>query len=388
MKQSAVKRACVALFPVAVFISGCKPAVEQRAGVDTLALAVVVARPTNETVALVLPGRLEPYRKAEVRARVAGIVTERRYQEGQEVVKGDVLFQIESGPLQAAVDSQAAALMRAQATHGDALDKVRRYRPLVAHRAISERDHAAAVAQERQARADVALARANLRSARLKLGYACVTAPIDGRVRRALVTEGALVGEGHATPLTTIEQIDPIYVNFAQPATDALRLRKAISAGDLEGVPHDEVRVRLILPDGSGYVRVGTLSFADLAVDPGTDNVAMRAVFPNPERELLPGTYVQVRLELAVNRAAYLVPRDALLRTAQGARLMVADADGTVTEVPVVAERLSGANWVVTEGLRGGERIVVENAAQLRPGQKIEPVERAAAASVANPQQA
>ena len=165
---------------------------------------------------------------------------------------------------------------------------------------------------------------------------------------------------------------------IAQPAAEVMQLRKQIRAGALEGVAPDKMRVRLLLPDGSEYGQGGTLSFADLAVDPGTDNVTMRALFANPDRTLLPGMYVRVRLEQAVNRDTYLVPRDALLRNAGGAHLLVAGDDGELRSVPVTAQRLLGPNWVVTEGLQGGERVVVENAAQLAPGQKIKPVERAA----------
>lgn len=377
MKHRAILRT-LSLIPVLVLITACsKPAVHDEAKTPA-EIGVIVAAATPTAVVTDLPGRLEPYREAEVRARVAGIVTERLYEEGQDVARGAALFQIDPAPLQAAYDSEAANLARAQASLSAAADKLRRYADLVSDRAISERDHAESVADERQARAQVALARANLQSAKLRLGYARVTSPIDGRARRALVTEGALVGEGQATPLTVVQQIDPIYVNFAQPAGEVMQLQKQIRAGALQGVAPDQVQVRLLLPDGSEYARGGTLSFADLAVDPGTDNVTMRALFANPGRELLPGMYVRVRLEQAINRDTYLVPRDALLRNADGAHLLAADAQGELRKIAVVAHRLQGPNWVITQGLSGGERIVVENAAQLAAGQKIKPVEKMA----------
>ena len=184
-------------------------------------------------------------------------------------------------------------------------------------------------------RAQVALARANLQSAKLKLDYARVTSPIDGCAARA-GDRGALVGEGQATPLTVVQQIDPIYVNFAQPAAEVLRLQKQIRDGQLQGIEPDKLRVRLLLPDGTEYARTGALNFAaDLAVDPGTDNVTMRALFDNPRRDLLPGMYVRVRLEQAINRDAYLVPRDALLRDASGAHVLVAGKDGELQAVAV-----------------------------------------------------
>ncbi|MFH7109380.1 MexX/AxyX family multidrug efflux RND transporter periplasmic adaptor subunit [Achromobacter xylosoxidans] len=368
----------LALVSVLLLVSACSKKEAPETAKAPAEIGVIVAKATPTSVASELPGRLEPYRQAEVRARVAGIVTRRLYEEGQEVARGAPLFQIDPAPLQAAYDSEAAALARAQANLSAAADKLRRYADLVSDRAISERDHAESVAEERQARAEVALAKANLQSARLRLEYARVTSPIDGRARRALVTEGALVGEGQATPLTVVQQLDPIYVNFSQPAAEVMQLQKQIRAGALEGVAPDKMRVRLLLPDGSEYGQGGTLSFADLAVDPGTDNVTMRALFDNPDRVLLPGMYVRVRLEQAVNRDTYLVPRDALLRNADGAHLLVAGDDGELRSVAVAAHRLLGPNWVITEGLEGGERVVVENAAQLAPGQKIKPVERAA----------
>ncbi|MBR8653098.1 MexX/AxyX family multidrug efflux RND transporter periplasmic adaptor subunit [Achromobacter sp. Marseille-Q0513] len=377
MKQRVLRRTLASL-SVLILITACSKSEPQDEAKAPAEVGIVVARATPTAVATELPGRLEPYREAEVRARVAGIVTSRLYEEGQDVKRGDALFQIDPAPLQAAYDSEAANLARAQASLSAAADKLRRYADLVGDRAISERDHAEAAADERQARAQVALARANLQSAKLRLDYARVTSPIDGRARRALVTEGALVGEGQATPLTVVQQIDPIYVNFAQPAAEVLRLQKQIRDGELQGIEPDKLRVRLLLPDGTEYARTGALSFADLAVDPGTDNVTMRALFDNPRRDLLPGMYVRVRLEQAINRDAYLVPRDALLRDAAGAHVLAAGTDGELQALPVTARRMQGPNWVVTDGLKGGERIVVENVSQLAPGQKIKPVERAA----------
>lgn len=377
MKQRVLRRTLASL-SVLILITACSKSEPQDEAKAPAEVGIVIARATPTAVASELPGRMEPYREAEVRARVAGIVTSRLYEEGQDVKRGDALFQIDPAPLQAAYDSEAANLARAQASLSAAADKLRRYADMVGDRAISERDHAEAAADERQARAQVALARANLQSAKLKLDYARVTSPIDGRARRALVTEGALVGEGQATPLTVVQQIDPIYVNFAQPAAEVLRLQKQIRDGQLQGIEPDKLRVRLLLPDGTEYARTGALSFADMAVDPGTDNVTMRALFDNPRRDLLPGMYVRVRLEQAINRDAYLVPRDALLRDASGAHVLVAGKDGELQAVAVTARNIQGPNWVVTDGLKGGERVVVENVSQLAPGQKIKPVERAA----------
>ena len=210
----------------------------------------------------------------------------------------------------------------------------------------------------------------------MQLSYATVTAPIDGRARRALVTEGALVGQDSATPLTTVEQIDPIYVNFSQPAADVAALRRAIDTARVKGVMQKDIKVRLILPDGHEYAQTGTLLFTDLAVDPGTDTVAMRALFPNRQRELLPGSYVRIKLDRAIDTAAIAVPRDAVTRTADEASVKVVDAAGKVAVLPVQVNQLKGRNWLVTGGLKGGERVVVENTAGLEPGAIVTPRER------------
>ena len=275
------------------------------------------------------------------------------------------------------MDAAQAALAKQEARLQTARDNLARVRPLVALNALSKKDLDDATGAEQAAQAAVDAARANVEQAKLNLGYTRIASPVTGLSSFAKVQDGAYVSTENSL-LTYVEQVDPIYVNFAQPAAEVMQLRKQIRAGALEGVAPDKMRVRLLLPDGSEYGQGGTLSFADLAVDPGTDNVTMRALFANPDRTLLPGMYVRVRLEQAVNRDTYLVPRDALLRNAGGAHLLVAGDDGELRSVPVTAQRLLGPNWVVTEGLQGGERVVVENAAQLAPGQKIKPVERAA----------
>ncbi|WP_143294702.1 efflux RND transporter periplasmic adaptor subunit, partial [Burkholderia pseudomallei] len=229
-----------------------------------------------------------------------------------------------------------------------------------------------------------AAASAELARAQLQLDYATVTAPIDGRARRALVTEGALVGQDQATPLTTVEQLDPIYVNFSQPAADVESLRRAVKSGRAAGIAQQDVEVTLVRPDGSTYARKGKLLFADLAVDPSTDTVAMRALFPNPERELLPGAYVRIALDRAVARDAILVPRDALLRTADSATVKVVGQNGKIRDVTVEAAQMKGRDWIVTRGLAGGERVVVVDAAQFEAGTTVKALERGAAAQPAS----
>lgn len=378
------RRLSAALAVAAFVAAGCGKHESEHDAAAPREASVVTVKKTSVPLSVELPGRLDAYRQAEVRARVAGIVTARTYEEGQEVKRGAVLFRIDPAPFKAARDAAAGAFEKAQAAHLAALDKRRRYDELVRDRAVSERDHTEALADERQAKAAVASARAELARAQLQLDYATVTAPIDGRARRALVTEGALVGQDQATPLTTVEQLDPIYVNFSQPAADVESLRRAVKSGRAAGIAQQDVEVTLVRPDGSTYARKGKLLFADLAVDPSTDTVAMRALFPNPERELLPGAYVRIALDRAVARDAILVPRDALLRTADSATVKVVGQNGKIRDVTVEAAQMKGRDWIVTRGLAGGERVVVVDAAQFEAGTTVKALERGAAAQPAS----
>ncbi|WP_321799651.1 MexX/AxyX family multidrug efflux RND transporter periplasmic adaptor subunit [Burkholderia sp. BCC1988] len=378
-KRSLGRRLRLASFALAAALAatGCGKGERDKAPEAIQDATVVTVRPTAVPMTVELPGRLDAYRQAEVRARVAGIVTARTYEEGQEVKQGAVLFRIDPAPLKAARDAARGALAKAQAAALAASDKRRRYDDLVRDRAVSERDHTEAVAGDTQAKADVASAQAELARAQLQLDYATVTAPISGRARRALVTEGALVGQDQATPLTTVEQLDPIYVNFSQPAADVDALRRAVKSGRATGIAQHDVTVTLLRADGTAYPLKGKLLFSDLAVDPTTDTVAMRALFPNPERELLPGAYVRIALDAAVDQRAILVPRDALLRTADRTSVRVVGENGKVRDVEVVADRMSGRDWRITRGLAGGERVIVDNAAQFAPDTAVKPVEQA-----------
>ena len=378
-KRSLARR--LRLAPVALAamlaVAGCGKGDKDKAPEAIQNATVVTVRPTAVPMTVELPGRLDAYRQAQVRARVAGIVTARTYEEGQEVKQGAVLFRIDPAPLKAARDAAQGALAKAQAAALAASDKRRRYDDLVRDRAVSERDHTEAVADDTRAKADVASAKAELARAQLQLDYATVTAPISGRARRALVTEGALVGQDQATPLTTVEQLDPIYVNFSQPAADVDALRRAVKSGHATGIAQHDVTVTLRRADGTAYPLKGKLLFSDLAVDPTTDTVAMRALFPNPERELLPGAYVRIALDAAVDQRAILVPRDALLRTAERTSVRVVGTNGKVKDVEVVADQMSGRDWRITRGLSGGERVIVDNAAQFAPDTAVKPVEQA-----------
>jgi len=385
-KRSLARR--LRLAPVALAamlaVAGCGKGDKDKAPEAIQNATVVTVRPTAVPMTVELPGRLDAYRQAQVRARVAGIVTARTYEEGQEVKQGAVLFRIDPAPLKAARDAAQGALAKAQAAALAASDKRRRYDDLVRDRAVSERDHTEALADDTRAKADVASAKAELARAQLQLDYATVTAPISGRARRALVTEGALVGQDQATPLTTVEQLDPIYVNFSQPAADVDALRRAVKSGHATGIAQHDVTVTLRRADGTAYPLKGKLLFSDLAVDPTTDTVAMRALFPNPERELLPGAYVRIALDAAVDQRAILVPRDALLRTAERTSVRVVGTNGKVKDVEVVADQMSGRDWRITRGLSGGERVIVDNAAQFAPDTAVKPVEQASPTNAAS----
>lgn len=326
---------------------------------------------TQVPVTVKLPGRMEAYLQAEVRARVTGIIQERCYEEGQLVKEGDLLFKIDPAPLRAVLAGCEANRDRAQALLTDAADKAQRYSALVSKHAVSAREHKQALAEEARAKADYAAALAELEQARLDLEYTDVQAPIPGRVRRALVTKGGFANQNEFTHLTTIEQIDPIYVRFSQPAAQYAKLRRAVLSGLWGGIPLDQIKVRILLSNGEEYPHTGKIFFTDMAVDPNTDTIEMRAQFPNPDHELLPGAYVRVVFDKAIRNNVFLIPRDALLRSAQGAAVFVLAKGDTLELRPVTAEVMKGKDWLVSEGLKEGDRVVTSNVATLAPGMQV-----------------
>lgn len=361
--------------PLLVVCFSCQREGESQAaglpGETVPEVSVMTVRSTQVPVTANLPGHMEAYLQAEVRARVTGIIQERCYQEGQTVRPGDLLFKIDPAPLQAVLDECKAAVARARAVLSDAEDKAARYSSLVAKGAVSIREHKQARAEEERARAEYAAAAASLEQARLNLEYTRVKAPISGRVRRALVTEGAFANQNEFTHLTTIEQIDPIYVRFSQPASQYSSLRRAVVSGLWKGVPLGEIKVRLLLSNGEEYPHSGRIIFSDMAVDPNTDTIEMRALFPNPDHELLPGAYVRVVFDRAVRDNVFAIPRDAVIRTAQGASVFVVGPEGVLEARPVRADTLNGREWLVSEGLRDGDRVAVSHTMSLRPGMKV-----------------
>jgi membrane fusion protein (multidrug efflux system) len=321
-----------------------------------------------------LPGRLEPSRVAQVRARAAGIVQQRVFREGSDVRAGQVLYRIDPAPYAAANASAQAALARAQATLGQATSLAQRYAPLVEANAISKQDYANAVAAQKQAEAEVAAARAGVRTSEINLGYASVTAPISGRIGRSLVTEGALVGQGEATPLAMIQQINPLYVNFTQSATEVMNLRRAMEQGRLKRAGAEGAQVRVLLEDGTPYAQMGKLLFADLTVDANTGQVTLRAEIPNPNTLLLPGMYVRVQVEQAKAGNALLLPQQAVTRSPQGDTVMVVAGNGQVSPRPVKIGGSQNSQWVVLSGLQPGEQVMVDGFQKVRPGQPVKPV--------------
>ncbi len=332
---------------------------------------VAVVTVTAKTAPLVteLPGRVEASRVAQVRARVSGIVLKRLFREGSEVKAGQLLFQIDPAPYQAAVDSARAALAKAQANVTQAAAQATRFKPLADAKAISQQEYINAQAAQAQAEADVAAARAALRTAQLNLGYASVTAPISGRIGRALVTEGALVSATEATQLALIQQIDPVYVNATQAVAEVARLRKAASVA-----PADLSAVRIVLDDGSELPQRGRLMFSDLSVDPTSAQVTLRTEVANPQAQLLPGMYVRTRLVQGQIAGAMLVPQQAVTRGPQGDSVMVVGEGGNAAPRTVKIGGASGSNWIVLEGLKAGEQVIVEGFQKMRPGAPVKPV--------------
>ena len=315
-----------------------------------------------------LVGRLAATRSAQVRARVAGVLLERVYTEGTDVQPGQVLFRIDPTHLQAQLNAQEAALAKAEADATNARLTANRYRELRDKKTLSQQDLDTAQATERITAAMVKQAQANVEAARIDLGYATVTAPIAGRAGRALVTEGTLVGQGEATLLTTVERIDPIYANFSQSLSELADLRKAAAAGPRSG---SGPRVEVLLPDGTPYAQAGKLDFSDLAVDPGTGALSLRAILPNPDKVLLPGMFVMLRLTVETLDQAFLVPKPALAWDTKGPYLLRVDETGKVTQRRVKSHRMTRTEWVLTGDLKDGDQVIVAGIQKAKPGDLV-----------------
>ncbi|MCR5864384.1 efflux RND transporter periplasmic adaptor subunit [Aquincola sp. J276] len=374
--------AALAVIGLAVLLAACGKKDEAAAaggpggGMPPATVGVVAVQPQSVGLVTELPGRLEASRVAEVRARAAGILQKRLFREGSDVKAGQPLFQIDSAPYEAALASAQASLARAEANVAQTKAQAERYAPLVEANAISKQEYVNAVAAQKQAEADVAVARASVKTASINRGYAAVTAPISGRIGRALVTEGALVGQGEPTPLAVVQQINPMYVNFTQSATEVLNLRRALAAGKVSQAGGDQSAVvHILMDDGSEYGRTGRLLFSDLTVDQTSGQVTLRAEVPNPDGLLLPGMYVRVRIEQAQLKQAILLPQQAVTRAATGDTVLVVGPDNKPAPRPVKLGQNQNNQWIVLEGLKPGEQVIVDGFQKMMvPGAPVKPV--------------
>lgn len=322
-----------------------------------------------------LPGRVEAQRTAQVRARVNGVVLKRLFTEGAEVKAGQMLFQIDPAPYRAALDSAQATLIKAQANLAQAAAQAERNKPLVDGKAISQQEYIASVAAAKAAEADVAAAKAAITTAKLSLDYATVTAPISGRIGRALVTEGALVSAAEATQLALIQQTGSVYVNFTQSANEVQQLRRALNSGKLRSAGEQAAQVRIVLDDGSELAKPGKLLFTDLSVDASSGQVTLRAEVPNPDQQLLPGQYVRVRLSQGELPSGILLPQQAVKRSNQGDSVLLVGADNKPMPRMVKVDHAQGNQWVVLDGLKPGEQVIVDGFQKMFvPGAPVSPV--------------
>ncbi|GAB1436709.1 efflux RND transporter periplasmic adaptor subunit [Sphaerotilus sulfidivorans] len=340
--------------------AGAAPGPGAGAAPPPPAVGVLTVKAEPVAIDTELSGRLEAWRTAQVRARVAGVVGKRLFTEGSEVKAGQALFQIDDAPYRATLDSALAAQTKAEANLAQAQANLARNEPLAAAKAISQTEWVATQTALKQAQAEVATAKAAVTTARLNVDYAQVRAPISGTIGRALVTEGALVGQGEVTQLALIQQTDPMYVNFTQSAAEVLRLRRAVEAGQLGQGGGRGAEVRLVLDDGSEHPQPGRLLFSDLSVDATSGQVTLRAEVPNPKGTLLPGLFVRVRTAQAEAPRAMLLPQQAVTRGSAGDTVMVVGEGNLPARRPVKIGGSRGASWVVLDGLKEGERVIVD----------------------------
>lgn len=364
----------LAALVLAALATGCGRNEAPAAAGDALPVVqAVTVQPAPLALSSELPGRIEPVRVAEVRARVAGIVLHRHFEEGADVRAGQVLFQIDPAPLRAALSRAQGQLASAEAALLDARAVVGRNAPLVAQEAVSRQDFEAMQARLQAGQAARQSAQAEVQAAALNLEYATVRAPIAGRIGRALVTEGALVGQGEATPMALVQQLDPVYADFQQPVAEAQRLRAALAEGRLAQTADKDGTPVSLKVDGTGLQRTGQLLFSDVTVDRGTGQMALRGRFDNRDGMLLPGMYVRVTVGQGVDPAAILVPQRAVQRSTDGqAHVLVVDGQDTLQMRPVQTAAMHGAQWQISAGLKGGERVVVGRMAGLQPGARVQ----------------
>lgn len=371
-------RLALSSLSLAAMLAGCGPSTTAPAGpsggMPPAEVGVVTVTPGDVGLVSELPGRLEASRLAQVRAQATGILKKRLFREGSDVKAGQALFAIDASPYQATFEAAQASLAKAEANLMQASAQANRYKPLVEAKAISQQEYVSAQAASKQAEADVAIGKAAVQTARINLNYATVSAPIAGRIGRALVTEGALVSQAEATQLAVVQQIDPMYVNFTQSASDALKLKAGLTNGQYKQAGKGAASVTVILEDGSTYAHTGRLLFTDLTVDPTSGQVTLRAEVPNPEKQLLPGLYVRVKLEQAQVNGAILLPQQAVTRSVQGDTVMVVGADNHLAPRPIKLGQAQDNKWVVLGGLKAGEQVMVDGFQKLPRGKPGDPI--------------
>ena len=338
-------------------------------------VSIITLKPRAVQITDQLPGRTTAFRVAEVRPQVTGVVQKRLFAEGTEVKAGEQLFQIDAGSYRAALSSAEAALKRAEAQAVTAKLLAERYAPLIAANAVSKQENDEAIAASARAEADVASARAAVEAARINVVYTQVLSPISGQIGRTLVTEGALVTSGQQAPLATVQQLDPIYVDITQSSTEMLRLQRQFANGELVKDDKNQAEVSLTLEDGSVYPERGRLKVSEASVDPSTGSVVLRAVFPNPRRELLPGMFVRAQLTQGTRAAALMVPQRGVSHNPRGeATVLIVDGEDKVAERVVTADRAINGEWLITAGLAPGDRVIVDGLQKAKPGSLVKAV--------------
>ncbi|HGY3717533.1 TPA: efflux RND transporter periplasmic adaptor subunit [Citrobacter gillenii] len=367
----------------AALLAGCNDQGDTQAHPTEPQVTVHVVESAPLAVTTELPGRTSAFRIAEVRPQVSGIVLKRNFTEGSDVEAGQSLYQIDPATYQADYDSAKGELAKSEAAAAIAHLTVKRYVPLVGTKYISQQEYDQAIADARQADASVIAAKAAVESARINLAYTKVTSPISGRIGKSSVTEGALVTNGQATALATVQQLDPIYVDVTQSSNDFMRLKQSIAQGSLHK-DNTSSTVELVMENGQSYPLKGTLQFSDVTVDESTGSITLRAVFPNPQHTLLPGMFVRARVDEGVQPNAILVPQQGVTRTPRGdATVMVVNDKSQVEARPVVAVQAIGDKWLISEGLQSGDKVIVSGLQKARPGVQVKATTDAPAAAAA-----
>ncbi|MEG1124450.1 MAG: efflux RND transporter periplasmic adaptor subunit [Citrobacter sp.] len=367
----------------AALLAGCNDQGETQAHPTEPQVTVHVVESAPLAVTTELPGRTSSFRIAEVRPQVSGIVLKRNFTEGSDVEAGQSLYQIDPATYQANYDSAKGELAKSEAAAAIAHLTVKRYVPLVGTKYISQQEYDQAIADARQADASVIAAKAAVESARINLAYTKVTSPISGRIGKSNVTEGALVTNGQATELATVQQLDPIYVDVTQSSNDFMRLKQSIAQGNLHK-DNTSSSVELVMENGQTYPLKGTLQFSDVTVDESTGSITLRAVFPNPQHTLLPGMFVRARVDEGIQPNAILVPQQGVTRTPRGdATVMVVNDKSLVEARPVVAVQAIGDKWLISKGLQSGDKVIVSGLQKARPGVQVKTTTDAPAATAA-----